>query len=223
MPLRSYGQFCGFARAVEIVGERWAFMILRDLLVGPKRFTDLHRGLPGIPTNVLAARLKELEETGVVQRRVLPRPDGSVVYQMTGYGMELEDIVYRLGRWGAKALGEPRPGETITADSLVMALRSTFDPSAAQSVRQSYELHVGDIVIHARIDRGAVEVQKGPLPGADLIIETGPALKALMSGELTPSQAIANGSIRLTGDSKLLDRFVQIFHIGATSRVEQAS
>src|SRR5260370_26666517 len=131
MTMRTYGQYCGFARALEIVGERWALLIVRDLLVGPKRFTDLHRGLAGIPTNGLTARLKELEHGGVIQRRLLPRPTGSIIYELTDYGKELEDVVVRLGRWGAKSLGEPRREEIITADSLVMAMRSTFRPDAA--------------------------------------------------------------------------------------------
>src|SRR5258708_27570367 len=107
--VRSYGQFCGLARALELVGERWALLIVRDLLVGPRRFTDLRQGLPRIPTNVLSDRLKELEENGIVQRRVLPRPAASVVYELTPYGSQLEDAVMRLGLWGAQSLGEPRP------------------------------------------------------------------------------------------------------------------
>src|ERR1700736_888902 len=128
MRTRAYGQFCGLARALEIVGERWAMLIVRDLLVSPKRFTDLHRGFPRIPTNVLASRLKELETAGVVRRRLLPRPAGSIIYELTEYGAELEDTVVHLGRWGAKSLGDPRCEEIITADSLVMAMRSTFRP-----------------------------------------------------------------------------------------------
>src|SRR5215470_4843058 len=108
MATRTYGQYCGFARALEVVGERWAMLVIRDLLVSPKRFTDLHNGLPGIPTNVLTARLKELEQAGVIQRRVLPRPTGSVIYELTEYGAELENVVVQLGRWGAKSLGDPR-------------------------------------------------------------------------------------------------------------------
>jgi DNA-binding HxlR family transcriptional regulator len=196
------------------VGERWAFLILRDLLVSPKRFTDLHRGLPGIPTNVLTTRLKELEEAGVVHRRVLPRPDGSVVYELTEYGSELEQIVYALGRWGAKALlDNPRPGETVTADSLVMALRSTFNADAAAGVHAGFELQFGDIVIHARVDDGVLQSGEGPLAQHDLLIETGPALRALMAGEVEPQEAIADGSVRLTGDPALLTRFVRMFRI----------
>src|SRR5438105_14626994 len=101
---RTYGQFCGLARALELVGERWALLIVRDLLVGPKRFTDLRRGLPRIPTNVLSTRLKELEHNGIVRRRLLPRPASGVVYELTEHGRELEDIVLRLGLWGAATL-----------------------------------------------------------------------------------------------------------------------
>jgi DNA-binding HxlR family transcriptional regulator len=211
--VRAYGQFCGLARAIEIIGERWAVLIVRDLLVGPKRFTDLLHGLPRIPTNVLAARLKELEAAGVVRRRVLPRPAGSVIYELTEYGAELEDAIVRLGRWGAKLLDEPRSDEIITQDSMVMALRSTFDPQAARKLRANFEFHFGDIVIHARVDRGKVKVEAGPMPKPDLTIRAGPAIKELMAGMITPSQAIKNGIVRLTGDAELLTRFAEIFRI----------
>ncbi|HEX2172765.1 MAG TPA: helix-turn-helix domain-containing protein [Dehalococcoidia bacterium] len=213
MTKRAYGQFCGLARALEVVGERWALLIIRDLLVGPRRFTDLRRGLPRIPTNILSDRLKELEDAGVVRRRALPRPSGSIVYELTPYGEELEDIVLGLGRWGARSLGEPRPEEIVTADSLIMALRTTFDPRAAQGLQVSYELHLGEVVIHARVDDGTLRVAEGPLPGADLVIEAGPALRALMAGEIRPDEAIESGLVRLTGDPDLLTRFVEIFHI----------
>jgi DNA-binding HxlR family transcriptional regulator len=213
MAERTYGQFCGFARALEVVGERWALLIVRDLLVGPKRFTDLLRGLPGIPTNVLTARLKELERARIVQRRVLPRPDGSVVYELTARGAELEDAVVALGRWGAKTLDAPRAGEVVTPDSLVTALRTTFRPDAARRLRRSFELRLGDVVVHARIRDGALDAGPGPLPDADLVIESGPQLRALMAREITPAQALASGDIRVAGDAALLDRFVDAFRI----------
>jgi DNA-binding HxlR family transcriptional regulator len=196
-----------------MVGERWALMVIRDLLVGPKRFTDLLRGLPGIPTNVLAARLKELEGAAVVRRRVLPRPDGSVVYELTEYGRELESVVVALGRWGAKALGEPRPREIVTSDSIVTALRTTFRPAAAKRVRASYELRLGDIIVHARVRGGKLEVAAGALPEADLVIETGPGIKALMAGEVTPEEALASGLVNLCGDERLLAPFAEMFRI----------
>lgn len=213
MKPRVYGQYCGFARALEVVGERWALLVVRDLLVGPKRFTDLLRGLAGIPSNVLTARLKELEHAGVVRRRVLPRPARAVVYELTEYGLELEVVVVELGRWGAKALGDPRPAETVTVDSLVMALRSTFRSEPARGLRAGYELRVGPIVLHARVDDGRVAVAEGALPGADLVIEAGPGIRALMAGELSPREAVENGTVRLTGDPELLTRFARIFRI----------
>ena len=213
MPKRAYGQFCGLVRALELVGERWALLIVRDLLVGPKRYTDLRQGLPRIPTNILADRLRELEQTGIVRRRLVARPSGAVVYELTEYGHELEDVVLRLGRWGAKSLTEPGPADIVTVDSMIVALRATFRPEAARGPDVGYELRLGPIVIHARVREGRLEVGEGPLPDADLVIETGPAIRALMAGELSPAEAIANGTVRLTGDPHLLSRFVETFRI----------
>jgi DNA-binding HxlR family transcriptional regulator len=210
---RTYGQYCGLARALELVGERWTLLVIRDLLVGPKRFTDLRRGLPRIPTNLLSARLKELEQAGIVQRRLLPRPTASIVYELTEYGKTLDGIVLQLGRWGARSLGEAAPAEVVTVDSLIMALRSTFRPEAARGLHIGYDLRVDAIVIHARIDDGVPEAGEGPLAGPDLVIETGPAIRALMAGEITSAEAVESGSVRLSGDPNLLARFVEVFHI----------
>jgi DNA-binding HxlR family transcriptional regulator/putative sterol carrier protein len=210
---RSYGQFCGLARALELVGERWALLIVRDLLVGPRRFTDLRQGLPRIPTNVLSERLKELEHAGVVRRRVLPRPAASVVYELTDYGSQLDDAVMRLGLWGAQSLGEPGPDEIITPDSITMALRSTFRPEAARGLNVRYELRLGKIVLHARVANGRLTVAEGPLADADLVIEAGPGIKAVLAGEVSPSQAIDSGILRVTGDPMLLERFAKLFQI----------
>jgi DNA-binding HxlR family transcriptional regulator len=213
MKTRSYGKYCGLAHALELVGERWALVLVSDLLRGPKRFTDLQRGQPRIPSNVLSARLKELEDAGVVRRRVLPRPASGVGYELTEYGRELEEIVLRLGLWGAQSMPEPRPDEIVTADTLLLALRSTFRPEAARELRASYELRVGEIVVHARIDHGSLEVDEGSLGEPDLILETDTSLHRLLTGELTPGEAIRSGSIRVKGKRELLARFVDVFHI----------
>ncbi|HYH78942.1 MAG TPA: winged helix-turn-helix transcriptional regulator [Longimicrobium sp.] len=213
MSKRAYGQFCGLVRALEFVGERWALLIIRDLLVGPRRYTDLRQGLPRIPTNILSARLKEMEEAGIVRRRVLPRPSGAVVYELTEYGAELEEVVLGLGRWGAKALGEPGDDEIVTVDSMIMALRSTFRAESAAGPPVGYELRLGPVVIHARVEDGRLEVAEGPLADADLVIEAGPAIRALMAGEMTPAEAIARGVVQLTGDPALLTRFAETFRI----------
>jgi DNA-binding HxlR family transcriptional regulator len=213
VPGRTYGQYCGFARALEVVGERWALLVIRDLTVGPRRFTDLRRELAGIPTNILAARLKELELAGVVRRRVLPRPAASVVYELTGYGAELEEVVLQLGRWGAKSLGQPRPGEIVTVESLIVALRTTFRPEVARDLRVGYELHIGEIVIHARIDAGTLEAGQGPLEAPDLVIDTQLALRGLMAGEISPAEALESGTVKVSGDPSLLAGFAEVFHI----------
>jgi DNA-binding HxlR family transcriptional regulator len=210
---RTYGQYCGLARAAEIVGERWGLLIVRDLLVEPKRFTDLKRGLPGIPTNVLTTRLKELEAAGVVERRVLPRPSGAVVYALTAYGAELDDAVGRLSRWGAKSLGDPGRHEIVTSDSMVMAMRSTFRPEYARAVRASFELRLGEIAVNMRVERGKLHAAAGPLPEADLIVEAGPGIRALMAGEITAAQAIERGVVRVKGNARLLETFASLFRI----------
>jgi len=213
---RTYGQFCGVARALELVGERWALLIVRDLLVGPRRFTDLRRGLPKIPTNILTDRLHELEESGLVRRRALPRPAGGVAYELTEYGGDLEPVLLTLGRWGARSLGAPRPAEIVTIDSLIMALRTTFQPEAAHGQHTGYELQIGDITIHARVDDGTLTVAAGPLAGSDLTMVIAGAIRPLLAGELSPEKAIASGLIQIDGDPALLDRFVALFRIGPT-------
>jgi DNA-binding HxlR family transcriptional regulator len=213
MSKRAYGQFCGLVRALEVVGERWALLIVRDLLVGPRRFTDLKQGLAKIPTNILAARLKELEQAGVIRRTALPLPAKGVAYELTELGESLEEPVVSLSRWGARLLGEPRPDEVVTTDSMIMALRTTFRAEAAEGVRAAYVLRMGPIVLHARVDGPRVEVGAGELPDPDLVIEAGPGLRAVMAGEVTPAQAIRDGIASITGDPALFDRFAQIFRI----------
>src|SRR3984957_12817693 len=131
MASRDYGQFSGVTRAMEVVGERWALLIVRDLLVGPRRYGELAAGLPRIPSNILAARLKELQGAGVIRR--MPR-SRVIVYELTPYGRELEPVVLALGAWGFKALGDPRNEQVITPDSMTMDLRTAFQPRVAATL-----------------------------------------------------------------------------------------
>ncbi|MFY9738189.1 MAG: helix-turn-helix domain-containing protein [Candidatus Cybelea sp.] len=212
-PKRRYGQYCGFARALELIGERWALLIVRDLLIGPKRFSDIQRGLPGIPSNILTTRLNELEDSGLVARRALARPGKGVAYELTESGTELENVVLALGRWGAQHLGEARPGESVTEDSVATALRTTFRPEAAGKAKLTYLLRLGEIEVHARIRDGSIAVGRGDVPKPDLVIETGPALRALLAREISPAEALKKRLVRVIGDPRLLDRFVQMFRI----------
>jgi DNA-binding HxlR family transcriptional regulator len=213
---KAYGQYCGFARALELVGERWALLVVRDLLVGAKRFSDLQRSLPGIPTNILTARLKEMEAAGVVRRRLLPRPSAGVVYELTEMGSGLKPAVYALGRWGATLLGDPRPTEIVTPETLVTALHTTFQPKAAKGVTVSYELRFGPVTIHARVKNGVLTAAEGALPAADAIVEPGPAFRALLAREVTPREALTRGDVRMVrGSRSLLDTLTELFRIEA--------
>ena len=118
-----------------------------------------------------------------------------------------------LGRWGARLLTEPAPGEIITEDSMVMAMRATFQPEAARAVDASYEIRLGAVVFHVRVADGRLEAGRGPLPGADLIIEGGPGIRAMLAGELSASEALDRGVVRITGSRRMLSRFTRLFRI----------
>src|SRR5918999_5649633 len=157
---RTYSQYCGVARALDLVGERWALLVIRELVLGPKRFTDLKEGLPGIGTNILAARLRELEEGGVVRRHRLLPPAASTVYELTEYGRELRPTLLALGRWGAMSMGEREPSQTLRSEWLAVALTAFFSPDAAADLDTSIELRLTDGTYRAKIDRGELEVSR---------------------------------------------------------------
>ena len=170
MAAREYGQYCGVTRGLELVGERWALLIVRDLLVGPRRYGELAAGLPRIPTNILAARLKELQAAGVIRRVPHSRV---IIYELTPYGRELEPVVLALGAWGFKAMGDPREEQVITPDSMTMALRTAFRPQvAARLPATAYEAHFGPDELLIRVDGPALDVRRGEGP-ADLAFATG--------------------------------------------------
>jgi DNA-binding HxlR family transcriptional regulator len=220
---RSYGQYCGITTGVELVTERWALLIIRDLLVGPRRYTDLKQGLPKIPTNILSSRLKELQEGGVIRRVPLARC--GLVYELTDYGRELEPIVLALGRWGFRSMGEPDDDDIVTADSLTMALRTAFRPGVA-SVSLDFQIRVGAVELRAQVSGGELTVVQiappappvgGSLPSGEpeLRFATGPGIRHLIAGTLTPAQAVKEDVVTiLKGNLKLLERFAELFRIG---------
>ncbi len=213
MAARDYGQYCGVTRGLELVGERWALLIVRDLLVGPRRYGELAAGLPRIPSNVLAARLKELQEAGVIRRAPRSRV---IVYELTPYGRELEPVVLALGAWGFKAMGDPREGQVITADSMTVALRTAFRPQVAAGLPPTaYAAHLGPAELLVQVDGTALAVTRGNGP-VDLAFAAGPGIRRLISGELAPDRAIAAGMVEvLSGPGELLDRFARTFHLAA--------
>lgn len=220
MTARTYGQFCGLARALEIIGERWSLLVIRDLVLGPKRFTDLQQGLPKIPTSILSTRLNELERHGVIQRRVLPQLDAAVVYELTEYGSDLDQILLQLGLWGARSLGEPTAEEVFTLDSAILSLYTTFQPEAAYGVDVSFEMHYGgEMVIHAIVEDGALKVGEGPYLDADMVIEPrGPVMMKLLTGEIDAASAITSRAVAIKGDAAHLELFTRLFHIPSAPR-----
>ena len=213
MAARDYGQYDGVTRGLELVGERWALLIVRDLLVGPRRYGELAAGLPRIPSNILAARLKELQAAGVIRRAPRSR---IVIYELTPYGRELEPIVLALSAWGFKALGDAREEQIITPDAMTMALRSAFRAEvAARLPATAYAAHLGAAELLIRVEGSALDVRRGD-GEADLAFAAGPEIRRLLSGELAPELAISTGAVRvLRGRGELLDRFASTFHLAA--------
>ncbi|MEC3976922.1 winged helix-turn-helix transcriptional regulator [Amycolatopsis sp. H20-H5] len=213
MTVRTYGQFCGVARALELVGERWSMLIIRDLLLGPKRFTDLRTGLPRIPASILSSRLNDMESSGVLRRRVLPQLDAAVVYELTEYGAELDQILLQLGLWGARSLGVPGQQDVFTLDSAILSLYTTFRAEAARNAHVSFELRYGPMVVHALVDGGALKVAEGSYPAADLVICSQASLVPLLTGEVSADQALRSGLVAIEGDPAHLELFTSLFHI----------
>jgi DNA-binding HxlR family transcriptional regulator/putative sterol carrier protein len=223
MKNRSYNQYCGLAYALDIVGERWTILIVRELIAGPRRFKDLIDGLPGVSTNLLAERLKHLEQQGVIRRRTLPPPAGSTVYELTAVGQALEQSLLELGRWGSQFVPPSAEGATLLhAGSYALTLKTFFRPERARGRDETYALHVDDEVLQVRIVDGTLQVRQGETREADAIFSTDvESYLGLLAGDLRPDEAIANGRIRIVGDQGALRRFLDICGLpGALEDVE---
>jgi DNA-binding HxlR family transcriptional regulator len=208
---RSYNQYCGVAHALDLVGERWALLVIRDLLLGPKRYTDLARTLPGIGTNILSARLRRLEDAGVIRRRTLPPPAASTVYELTEYGRELDDIVLSLGRWGARSMGVRRPEQAMHPEWVVNALRAFSAPSK-DATREEFGLELDGAAFTVRVADGALEGANGPAADPILVLTTDTeTLLELVLGVVEAEAAEQDGRLRLEGDRGALPRFLGLF------------
>jgi DNA-binding HxlR family transcriptional regulator len=213
MTRRTYGQYCGLGRALEVIGERWTLLFIRDLCVGPRSLKELCKGFTPVAPAIVAARMRELEYFGVVQQAL--DEDGETRFRLTAFGRELEGVVIPLSLWGARLLGPLRPEDVRTAESMRMAFKAMFRPEAAVGLRVSFQLNLGgDLVVHAQIDDGTIETGEGPLPGVDLVLdELDTALLPLLTGELTAAEAIESGSVKTIGDAALLKTFTELFQI----------
>ncbi|MEP6953597.1 MAG: winged helix-turn-helix transcriptional regulator [Solirubrobacteraceae bacterium] len=199
------------ARALDRVGERWAMMIVRELLMGPKRFTDLRTGLPTASPNVLAQRLRELERDGIVVKRRLPPPAASQVYELTEWGHELEGVALALGRWGARAAMAPE-GTTMSLDSHLVSMTTLFDPERAGNFALRLELRLGDETFRVVVAGGELEIERGTLSAPDATLTTEPlALVELMHGWRDFDAALADGSAVIDGDAERVRTFLTLF------------
>lgn len=211
---RTYGQYCGVARALDLVGGRWSLLIVRDLLTGPKRFTELEQGLPGIATNVLASRLRELEERGLVRRSLLGPGSSSVVYELTPYGRELEEPVVALGRWGGKSLGEPKAGDFFSFSSFAIALRSAFRPDEAGDRELRIEIRIEERPLRVAVGRGRLSFPSDPTWEPRVVLESSlEVLSDILIGRLDLDDALASGGMRIEGPRRDARRFFQIFSL----------
>lgn len=216
---RSYDDPCGVARALDLIGERWALLVVRELLLGPKRFTDLRRGLPTASQNVLAQRLRELELAGVLRRRRLGPPASTWVYELTERGHDLGPVVGALARWGSRApLTSTRE---LSADALILAMRTTFDPAAADGVRGRYELRLDDDRFQVDVADGQLEVTRSAAEDnaadratdqPDAVIDTTTAtFRSLIFGDRSLSSAVQAGDVTVHGDQRAAARLVELF------------
>jgi DNA-binding HxlR family transcriptional regulator len=212
MKTRSYNQYCGLAYALDIIGERWTPLIIRELFAGPRRFKDLMDGLPGISTNLLSERLKSLEQQEILHRRVLPPPAGSTVYDLTAIGRALEGSLLELGKWGSQFVPASMEGAALLhLGSYALTLKTFFSPEQAQGIDETYQIHIGNEVLQARVKAGELQVQQGEAQKADVVFHTDmQSYLGLLTGQLKPDQAVEQGLIRIEGDPGALRRFLNI-------------
>ncbi|MFF7976118.1 winged helix-turn-helix transcriptional regulator [Streptomyces sp. NPDC007905] len=199
-PRRSYDQYCSAARALDLVGDRWTLLIVRELLAGPRRYTDLHADLPGVSTDVLASRLKDMERDGLTTRRRLPPPGAAFVYELSSRGRELLPVLQALGEWGQAELGERRPTDAVRAHWFALPLLRALKGDGVVEVR----LEEGDFHLHVGAEEGPA-YGDGPAPGeadARLVMDSA-TCSAVGRGELTLADAVRAGRVRVTGDGTL--------------------
>jgi DNA-binding HxlR family transcriptional regulator len=204
---RSYHDSCGLAQAMDLIGERWALLVVRELVFGPKRFTDLRAGLPGISPNVLTQRLNELEQVGIVQKRRLPPPVAASVYDLTDWGRELDESMMVLGRWAAKSPSFDTSAP-ISADSVMMSIRTMFQPAAAHDLSVTVNVVLGDNLFIVEIAGGRITVKRGTADDADATVETDPKTLAQI---LYEGRDASDATV--TGDDTALERFRSAFSL----------
>lgn len=219
MASRTYAQNCGVARAMDVLGERWTILVVRELTLGPRRYGDLLDALPGIGTNILAARLKSLEAADVVRRATLPPPASVNVYELTDRGEQLRPIVRQLGAWGYD-LAPFDPERATRASWALLSMQTRADPRAVAEFGALVELRIGDEVLWVRSSEDGAELRLGAAPAPpDLIITCDPpSFGAIALGQLTAAAALRAGRLEIQGDRKLLTQFFSVYRLPHTAK-----
>ncbi|MGI8845201.1 MAG: winged helix-turn-helix transcriptional regulator [Thermoleophilaceae bacterium] len=213
---RTYHDACGIARALDIVGERWAILVVRELLLGPKRFTDIRAGLPSLSSDVLAQRLRDLEASGVVTQRRLPPPAASKVYELTAMGAALEPALAALGRWGGANAPAPAEGAGMSVDAHILHLTTLFDPDLAGDFDFRLELVLGEQPFFTTVSAGRIEAGRGVAHAPDATLHTDAAtFLGLVRGWHTFAETLAAGDIEIRGDEEAFQRFLGLFPLPA--------
>lgn len=212
---RSYEDGCAAAHALDLIGERWALLVVRELLLGPKRFTDLRASLPGISSNVLTQRLGELERGAVLRKRKLGPPVSTWVYELTEWGKELESIILQLGQWGVRS-GVFAPTCSLSPTSLALSFKAMFQPQNAKGLNARYALQLGNEQLQVTVADGHIEIARDPAHDsegeADVTIETTPSvLASVIYGDRDVTQATESGELNVEGDQALASRFLTLF------------
>lgn len=208
---RRYEDACATAHALDLLGDRWALLVVRELMLGPRRFSDLRASLPGISANVLTQRLEELEATGVVTRRRLPPPASAQVYALTEWGYESEPIFQALGRWAARSPSHD-PTLPLSAASLLLSLRTMLDASRAKGLKVRIGFRFGLETFLGHLEKGRLDIAAGPVDGADVVLAGTPSvLAAAIYGGVPLATLVAQGKVAIDGDSAQAERFVTLF------------
>jgi DNA-binding HxlR family transcriptional regulator len=190
---------CGIAHASDLLGQRWALLVVRELLLGPKRFTDLRTGIPDVSPNVLGQRLRELEETGILRRRKLAPPAAAHVYELTEWGRNLEPAVLALGQWASRSPGFPL-GAPMGPDSLVLALKTAFQPEKADGLDASYELRLGELPFNVGVKDGEFEASRGEADRPDATLRSDSnTIAGIVFGGKRLGKAVEAGDVKVDG------------------------
>lgn len=208
---RRYRDACGAAHGLDLVGDRWSLLVIRELMFGPRRFGELRSSLPGLSAKVLTERLEELRAAAILVRRRLPPPASAQVYELTDWGHEIEPVFQALGRWAARSPGHD-PTLPISAASLLLSLRTMIDPARAAGLDIRISFRFGEESFDARIQGGTIDIRRGPIEGADLSFEGEPGLVAAAVYGKVP---FAELPLRIEGDPALAERFTDLFPLPA--------